>query len=250
MVTISEAKISILKFSANADDLDGNLVDSNANDSQTVSEGSAAEFKIKVTNTGTEDLNNIELTDERATNCEGSVTLPNTYPSTWSNFSTTATGNVLKPGESFEYTCIKGNTTDNYTNIADVNADSAVTGNPVPEVSDPTQVRVELPFDLALRKTVNSTSETNLEAGEIVIFDIAVINQGSVDAANVVITDYIPAALELADSSWTLSGSNATRNVGMIRAGETKTFSINLRVRDTATEGTVINYAEISSADG
>ena len=36
----------------------------------------------------------------------------------------------------------------------------------------------------------------------------------------------------------------------MVRVGETKEFSINLRVRATATAGSVINWAEISSADG
>ena len=81
-------------------------------------------------------------------------------------------------------------------------------------------------------------------------YDITIINQGSVDADNIIITDYIPSALELADSSWTLSGANATRNVGMIRAGETKMFSINVRVRDNAPSGTVVNWAEISSDDG
>jgi len=30
--------------------------------------------------------------------------------------------NVLEPGEYFEYTCEKGNTTANYTNIANISA--------------------------------------------------------------------------------------------------------------------------------
>ena len=247
VVVISDAQISIVKTDANTADLDGNV---GGNDRQTVSEGAEAVFKITVTNTGSDDLNNIVLTDAVAPNCAGSVTLPGTYPSTWSNFTTTATGNVLKSGESFSYTCIKSNTTENYTNIADVNADSVVTGDPVTEDSDPTQVLVELPFDLALTKTVSSNSGTNFEPGDIVTFDITVINQGSVNATNVVITDYIPSALELADNAWTAAGSNATRNVGTITEGQTKMFSINLRVRDNANEGSVINWAEISAADG
>ena len=247
VVVISDAQIMIDKTDANADDLDGII---GTNDRQTVESGERAVFKIKVTNTGTDDLTDIVLTDAVAPNCAGTITLPGTFPNTWSNFTTTATGNVLKSGESFEYTCTRANTTGNYTNIATVNANSAVTGSAVPDDSDPTQVIVELPYDLALTKSVNSDNGSDFASGEIVTFDITVINQGAVDANNVVITDYIPSALELADDSWTLSGSNATRNIGMVRAGEAKTFSINLRVRDNAQDGTVINWAEISSDDG
>ncbi len=250
-VVISNAQISIDKTDANVDDLDGII---GTNDRQTVASGERAVFKIRVTNTGTDDLNNIVLTDAIAPNCAGTVTLPSTFPNTWSNIVVGGSGNnanaVLEPGEYVEYTCTRANTTANYTNIATVNADSVVTGTAVPEVSDPTQVIVELPYDLALTKSVNSDNGINFASGDIVTYDITVINQGAVDANDVVITDYIPSALELADDSWTLSGSNATRNVGMIRAGEAKIFSINLRVRDNATNGTVINWAEISSDDG
>ena len=45
----------------------------------------------------------------------------------------------------------------------------------------------------------------DFSAGDIVTFNISVINQGGVDADDIIITDYIPAALELADDSWTLS---------------------------------------------
>ena len=103
---------------ANSQDEDG----STGNDSQTVDRGDSAVFKITVTNDGTEDLDTIVLTDSQAQNCAGSVTLPSTFPSTWSSFTTTATGNVLKPGESFSYECIKTNTTSNYTNSATVTA--------------------------------------------------------------------------------------------------------------------------------
>jgi len=232
-------------------DLDGNVW---GNDRQTVEPGERAVFRIRVTNTGTDDLNNIVLTDDIAPNCAGSITLPNTFPNTWSNPVVAGSGNnsdaVLQPGEYVEYTCTRANTTENYTNIADVNADSVVTRNPVPEVSDPTQVLVELPYDLALTKKVKSNNGTDFASGDIVTYDIRVINQGAIDANNIVITDYIPSALELADDAWTLSGTNATRNVGMVRAGEAKTFSINLRVRDNAPDGAVINWAEISSDDG
>ena len=71
--------IGIEKLDANPDDEDTNR----GNDTQTVAQGSQAVFKIKVTNTGTENLTSITLVDTIAPNCAGNITLPGTHPSTW-----------------------------------------------------------------------------------------------------------------------------------------------------------------------
>lgn len=81
-------------------------------------------------------------------------------------------------------------------------------------------------------------------------FDIEIFNQGNIDATNVMITDYIPTGLTLNDTSWTQSGSMATKQVtGTISAGgsqvETITFTI-----ESGVSGTITNYAEISEDDG
>lgn len=71
------------------DKTDANPDDQNSsNDIQKVNQGDRAVFKIRVTNDGTENLRNITLTDVRAPNCAGDITLPNSYPSTWSDFTT------------------------------------------------------------------------------------------------------------------------------------------------------------------
>ena len=63
------------------------------------------------------------------------MTLPGTFPSTWSNFLLTGSGdhtnNVLDIGESFEYTCEKLNTQTDYVNTAVVNAIGVTSGTPV-----------------------------------------------------------------------------------------------------------------------
>ena len=64
------------------------------------------------------------------------------------------------------------------------------------------------------------------------------------------VTDYIPAGLELADANWTLSGTNAVRTIPSLPAGQSVPLSLNLRVSDATTAGEIVNYAEISSADG
>lgn len=136
-------QILIDKRDANPADLDGII---GGNDSQTVSTGNAAVFKIRVTNTGTEDLKNIVLSDSIAPNCGGNVTLPSSIPGTWSGFLMGGSGNhtdtLLQPNEYFEYTCDKSNTTSNYTNTARVDAQGNISNIPVTS-NDPTPVLIQ-----------------------------------------------------------------------------------------------------------
>ena len=104
-------------------------------------------------------------------------------------------------------------------------------------------------FDLALRKTVTGAA-TSFVPGDVIPFAIRVFNQGSVDATNVEVTDYIPAGLELADTNWTASGNNAVRTIANLSASQSVTLGLNLRVTSDATAGNTTNFAEISSAEG
>ena len=54
-------------------------------------------------------------------------------------------------------------------------------------------------FDLALKKEVLSTGP--FKGGDDVIFEITVYNQGSFDASNVVVHDYVPNGLRLNDGN-------------------------------------------------
>lgn len=136
-------QVHIDKRDANPADLDGVF---GGNDSQTVYSGNAAVFKIRVTNTGTEDLKNIVLSDTMAPNCGGSMTLPSTIPGTWSGFVTGGSGDhtdtFLQPNEYFEYTCNRTNTTTNYTNTARVDAVGKNSNTPV-DSTDPTPVIIQ-----------------------------------------------------------------------------------------------------------
>ncbi len=114
---------------------------------------------------------------------------------------------------------------------------------------DPAQINVDQTFDLALRKTEISSGPYT--QGSTVTFQIEVINQGSLDATNVEISDYIPTGLNLTDGAWAQSGSIATRTIaGPIAAnGGTATVTITFQI-DANFQGTSLeNYAEISDAD-
>ena len=153
-------QIDIDKRDANSADLDGSI----GNDTQTVTSGTAAVFKIRVTNNGTEDLRNLVLSDAMAPNCAGNVTLPSTFPGTWSNWAHGGSGNntdnILQVGEWFEYTCNRTNTTAPYTNTATVNATGVTSGIPVDD-TDPTPVLVTTPDAICTNLTVTPTSVVN-----------------------------------------------------------------------------------------
>ena len=124
--------------------------------------------------------------------------------------------------------------------------------NPIDEDDfDPAEVLIGQTFDLALLKTVSSSTPGPYNAGSTVTFDLMVINQGTVDAFNINLNDIIPAGLLLSDASWTSVGGVASliSPISTVAAGTSTTVSITFTI-DPAFMGTSItNTAEISEAD-
>jgi len=103
-------------------------------------------------------------------------------------------------------------------------------------------------FDLALIKEVFSPAP--YYGGNDVTFEITVYNQGSIDATNVVIQDYIPLEMQLNDGNWTSSSPQvASRTIPFIGKGDSTTLSITLSI-NSGFVGQSINNAEIVAADG
>ena len=62
-------------------------------------------------------------------------------------------------------------------------------------------------FDLALQKQVDDGSNlATVSPGDSVTFTITVFNQGTADATDIVVTDYLPTGLTLDDTDWTDNG--------------------------------------------
>lgn len=103
-------------------------------------------------------------------------------------------------------------------------------------------------FDLALKKVVLSPGP--FKGGDDVVFEITVYNQGSFDASNVIVHDYIPDSLQLTDSNWTeISPQVAADTITFLGGGDSTKLQITLKIYSSFS-GNLINNAEIVSADG
>ncbi len=107
--------------------------------------------------------------------------------------------------------------------------------------------------DLALIKT--TTEMGPFAYGDIVTFDISVMNQGNVVATDVEVTDYIPAGFEYEISNngngWIYDGTNATNTLaGPFAPGDSMVVSIDLKIINASDNPTdaYTNEAEISEA--
>ena len=124
-------------------------------------------------------------------------------------------------------------------------ADAGVRGGDPSDDADIADVDVEgLVYDLALAKV----ADTSIAAlGDVVTYTITLQNQGNLDSKRVVVTDWIPAGLELVD----LGGANDNGDGTIawtfddIAAGATTTRTFTARVVDV-TKGTYRNIAEIT----
>lgn len=107
--------------------------------------------------------------------------------------------------------------------------------------------------DLALTKTSDSQL---VKPGQLVDFNITVINQGSERIEQVRLIDYLPEFTSLEDDSWHMlpedtSGRTVYQDVKFpngLRQGEEYTVSISLRLDDDIQPMVLINFAEIGSA--
>jgi uncharacterized repeat protein (TIGR01451 family) len=105
-------------------------------------------------------------------------------------------------------------------------------------------------FDLALTKKPKAGQAATVKAGDTVIYTIEVLNQGTVDAQAIVITDYIPTGMTVdpTDTKWTVNGATASTTIATLAAGATTTVDIKLIIDSKTAAGDLVNAAEISSA--
>lgn len=106
-------------------------------------------------------------------------------------------------------------------------------------------------FDLALIKTKNAINPGPFRAGDTVVFDLTVVNQGTINAFDIQVVDYIPSGLFLNDLDWIESNGEAVlRNpISSLDAGDSIILTITFEIDPQFEGNSIINDAEISSAD-
>ena len=127
---------------------------------------------------------------------------------------------------------------------------------------DPALIQIIQDFDLALNKVLSIGQSAMVAPGDPVSFTITVMNQGSVSADNITVTDYIPNGLTfnpLSNTAWIdnlngtaetiLSVANGGLPAGGLAPNGQVTVDIILDVAHNAPQGfTLVNWAEISEA--
>jgi len=115
---------------------------------------------------------------------------------------------------------------------------------------DPADVTLQI-FDLALVKELSPTQALPVFEGQDATFVITVYNQGTVDATNITITDYVPAGFLLNDSDWTsVSPSEAYAVItDIIPVGGSYDVEVTMTVQAGAAGSDLVNFAEISEAE-
>ena len=110
-------------------------------------------------------------------------------------------------------------------------------------------------LDLALKKY---TETERVKIGEVVTFDILVVNQGQIAAGKIHVTDYVPIGLNYVNNyGWeptaspsnyvkVLSVENGTLPPSGLEPGDSVIIQIDLEVDENAIAGSIVNYAEIS----
>ncbi len=123
----------------------------------------------------------------------------------------------------------------------------AITDEDDEDPADPITVAT---FDLALIKTLKVGQPATVSSGDIVNFTITVTNQGSLNATQVQISDYLPVGMTLIPNGiWTVVGTTATLQIPIanLAPGASVSREISFKV-DPNFEGQIINRAEISSS--
>jgi len=201
--------------------------------SQAVYLDGTATYTYEVTNTGTSDLTDVHVTDDKCPN----VTGPNT--------GSDPTPTVLNPGDTWTYTCsisaaeLFGSTTAPITNTVTVTAKDEL-GRDVPPAKDTAQTTLLVP-GIAIDKTV-APGQT-FKAGNPVTFNIAVTDTGNTSFTNVAVGDDLcPANLSGADKT-----GDASPNT--LDPGETWRYTCVVQTTASQAGKTLVNTATVEGTD-
>ncbi len=143
-----------------------------------------------------------------------------------------------------------------YVDPTPANNSSPATSNPAGGISPtpvPTQIGGIVIVDPVIVKLVNPALAL---PGETVVYTLTVTNPSSAPAIGVIVSDPVPAVLQIISASttqgtFTISGQTVIFDVGVVNPGQTVTLTITARLRDDAPAPTdVTNTGELRHQTG
>ena len=229
--------------------------------------GGEVTFLITVTNEGQLDAANVGITDFP----DAGFTFAGT--DVGGNVNVTGTGNDyvildLDAGQSeqFEVTYtinddFAGNQLMNIVEITDDDGDDIDSDPDVRKdiddlgdgVQDDDEDMVVIPldvYDLSIQKDI--VSQGPFDLGDQVTFTISVVNEGTLDAANIQVTDFPDTDLTFVSNNLpaNVTGSLLQYVVASLPAGATETFDLTFQISDITTQIELMNIVEITADDG
>ncbi|MBC7432388.1 MAG: DUF11 domain-containing protein [Rubritepida sp.] len=104
--------------------------------------------------------------------------------------------------------------------------------------------------DNAASVTAGQDADPTIYAGSTFTYTIRAANAGTDAAANVVVSDALPAGVTFvsATGGGTLTGSTVNWNVGSLAAGTSQTYTVTVRVDNATLAGSLANTATITSS--
>jgi uncharacterized repeat protein (TIGR01451 family) len=256
-----------------------------------VAPGEAVDFTITVFNQGSLVANNIEVTDFIPTgftfNAANNPAWTDNLDGTVTTTISTANGNLSAGGllpsgsvtvnltldiahnapqgqDLVNYAEISNDDGDDVDSMADSNPNNDVFGgddvidNTANDEDDSDLATISIvEFDLALVKSLAAGQSPSASIGDQVTYEISVINQGDINADNILIVDYVPACMTSTDSNWTGTGpvyytasvNNGDLPTGGLAPGATVSVTLTLTINNTADASCdLTNTAEIADA--
>jgi len=231
--------------------------------------GSTLTFDIVVTNEGTIDANNIEVTDTPGAGLSYVSMVPNgnITDNGGGVFTITSIGAGLTETIEATYMIDNSFTGDNLRNDAEITADDGDDvdsnpdtgndvdedgdGNPDDDDEDGLDIPVVQNYDLALQK--NLITPPPYEPGQQLDFEITVTNEGNIDANNIEVTDTPQAGLTyvgMVANANVIDNGNGTFSIGSIPINGSETLQVSYMIDPTFLGASLVNSAEITLDDG
>jgi uncharacterized repeat protein (TIGR01451 family) len=160
---------------------------------------------------------------------------------TWSNVNIAPYGT-----QTFTFTVLVGNGAQNGSTITNYVYINGI------QMGNPNVITVNGGATLS----VSANAPSTVNAGGILPVTVTVLNNGSSNASNVVLTDYLPSGVTLAgnsDASCFLQNGTVTCNLGTLSANQTRVITLNLQTGQTygsCVPGTLINTFMVRADQG